>query len=218
MSIQPLYSFDLIETGLPGFMKKRCQFCFWKMEERNGKPTKVPYNPKQPANKAQTNHPESFGSLNEALSACREVGGSGIGVRIDRGLWGIDIDHCVDAQGKLSEMAAEIIRIMNSPTEFSPSGSGVHIYFVADQADFSKERYYINNQKLGLEVYPSGKTIKYLTVTGKHLAGTPEDIISDRSSELDGCTLRERGLLLRQMQMMKESFVELRSVEKEEED
>ena len=38
------------------------------------------------------------------------------------------------------------------------------------------------------------------------------------AKELDGCTLRERGLLLRQMQMMKESFVELRSVEKEEED
>ena len=38
------------------------------------------------------------------------------------------------------------------------------------------------------------------------------------AKELDGCTLRERGLLLRQMQMMKESFVELRSIEKEEED
>ena len=38
------------------------------------------------------------------------------------------------------------------------------------------------------------------------------------ANELDGCTLRERGLLLRQMQMMKESFVELRSIEKEEKD
>ena len=38
------------------------------------------------------------------------------------------------------------------------------------------------------------------------------------AKELDGCTLRERGLLLRQMQMMKESFVELRSIEKEEKD
>ena len=37
------------------------------------------------------------------------------------------------------------------------------------------------------------------------------------AKELDGCTLRERGLLLRQMQMMKESFVELRSVENEDE-
>ena len=37
------------------------------------------------------------------------------------------------------------------------------------------------------------------------------------AKELDGCTLRERGLLLRQMQMMKESFVELRSVESEDE-
>ena len=35
--------------------------------------------------------------------------------------------------------------------------------------------------------------------------------------ELDGCTLRERDLLLRQMQMMKESFIELRPPEDEDE-
>ena len=35
--------------------------------------------------------------------------------------------------------------------------------------------------------------------------------------ELDGCTLRERDLLLRQMQMMKESFIELRPPENEDE-
>ena len=34
--------------------------------------------------------------------------------------------------------------------------------------------------------------------------------------ELDGCTLRERGVLLRQMQMMKESFKELRSADHED--
>ena len=37
------------------------------------------------------------------------------------------------------------------------------------------------------------------------------------AKELDGCTLRERGLLLRQMQMMKESFIELRTSENDEE-
>ncbi len=31
--------------------------------------------------------------------------------------------------------------------------------------------------------------------------------------ELEGCTLRERGLLLRQMHMMKDSFIELRPSE-----
>ena len=35
--------------------------------------------------------------------------------------------------------------------------------------------------------------------------------------ELDGCTLRERDLLLRQMQMMKKSFIELRPPEDEDE-
>lgn len=37
------------------------------------------------------------------------------------------------------------------------------------------------------------------------------------AQELDGCTLRERGVLLRQMQMMKESLAELRSADHEDE-
>ena len=176
--------FDPQQAQIPETMQDRYQFCIWKKEERNGKPTKVPYNPKQPDHRAQTNHPETFGSYAEAVRALQTPGASGIGVRIDSGLWAIDIDHCVDEHGQLTEMAREIIRIMDSPTEYSPSGSGVHIYFTADQADFSKERYYINNQKLGLEVYPSGKTYKFLTVTGKRLPGTPTEMATDRSSEI----------------------------------
>ncbi len=141
--------FDPQQAQIPETMKDRYQFCIWKKEERNGKPTKVPYNPNQPDHRAQTNHPETFGSYAEAVMALQTSGASGIGVRIDNGLWAIDIDHCVDENGQLTEMAREIIRIMDSPTEYSPSGSGVHIYFTANQADFSKERYYIARPKVG---------------------------------------------------------------------
>ena len=37
------------------------------------------------------------------------------------------------------------------------------------------------------------------------------------AKELNGCTLRERNILLRQMQMMKASFAELRTAETENE-
>ena len=40
--------FDPQQAQISETMKDRYQFCIWKKEERNGKPTKVPYNPKQP--------------------------------------------------------------------------------------------------------------------------------------------------------------------------
>ena len=172
------------ENGIPRYMRDHARFCFWRMETRKGDITKVPYNPNDPKCCAQTNRPETFGTFGEAMAACRQYGGTGIGVLNDQGLWGIDIDHCVDENGQFSELAKDIIRIMNSPTELSPRGGGVHIYFMAAHTDYSKARYYINNHDIGLEVYPSGESPKYLTVTGRHVDGTPADISGDRSAEI----------------------------------
>ena len=170
--------------GIPQYMRENARFCFWKMQLRNEQLTKIPYNPKLPNSGAQTNNPETFGTLDQAMKAYQQYGGDGIGVLNDQGLWGIDIDHCVDTNGQLSEMAQDIIRTMNSPTEYSPRGGGVHIYFMAAKAQYSSDRYYINRHQIGLEVYPSGQSPKYLTVTGRHVEGTPEDISGDRSAEV----------------------------------
>jgi putative DNA primase/helicase len=77
----------------------------------------------------------------------------------------IDIDHCVE-NGKLSPMAQEIVELMDSYTEYSPSGTGVHIIAKINKFKFDATQYYINNRKLGLEVYVAGTTNKYLTITG----------------------------------------------------
>ena len=172
------------ENGIPQYMRDNARFCFWRMETRKGDITKVPYNPNDPRSCAQTNRPETFGTFAQAMAAYRIYKGDGIGVLNDQGLWGIDIDHCVDENGQFSEMAQDIIRTMNSPTKFSPRGGGVHIYFNAANTDYSKARYYINRHEIGLEVYPSGKSPKYLTVTGRHVEGTPEDLAGDRSAEI----------------------------------
>ena len=171
-------------NGIPKYMREHARFCFWKLEMKEERLTKVPYNPNSPKSGAQTNNPETFGTLAQAMEAYQQNGGDGIGVLNDQGLWGIDIDHCIDENGQFSEMAQDIIRTMNSPTEYSPRGGGVHIYFMAANVKYSKDRYYINRQKIGLEVYPSGASPKYLTVTGRHVEGTPVDISGDRSAEV----------------------------------
>jgi putative DNA primase/helicase len=55
----------------------------------------------------------------------------------------------------------------DSYTEKSPSGKGIRIIFLVDKFFYDKKLYYINNQKLGLEVYVDGATNKYVTITGQ---------------------------------------------------
>ena len=78
------------------------------------------------------------------------------------GLCGIDIDHCRDpATGALSDMAVQIIARMDSYTEASPSGTGVHILFTG-----TKPAGPCRKSSIGLEMYDGGR---YFTVTGNVL-------------------------------------------------
>lgn len=44
---------------LPASLKDRALWCVWKYEQRDGKPTKVPYNPRT-GGRAQSNNPATF--------------------------------------------------------------------------------------------------------------------------------------------------------------
>ena len=163
-------------TALPEAVKHECRFCCWRYEERNGKKTKVPY---QPATglRAQSNDPGGFTAFETAAAA---KGYDGIGIGIFDGLCAIDLDHCM-TEGKLTETASEIIRMMHSYTEISPGGNGVHILFRACDFQYDTGRYYIMNRRDGIEVYVAGVTSKYVTVTGDRLT---QDDFGDRTEEL----------------------------------
>jgi len=50
--------------------------------------------------------------------------------------------------------------------EHSPSGTGLHIIGYAPDFKFDKSKYWMNNRTLGVEVYISGNTNRFMTVTG----------------------------------------------------
>jgi putative DNA primase/helicase len=157
-------SFDLV----PASLKKSGLFCLWKYEpDKNGRITKVPYSIRghraNPARKAD------YADWQLALEHLADYDGIGVGV-FDR-LSMIDIDRCVFQDGSLSEMAEDIVSLMDSYTEISPSGTGLRIIFYADAEDYDRDRFYINNQSKGLEVYVADVTKKYCTVTGKRIYG-----------------------------------------------
>lgn len=147
---------------LPAALREDAHFCCWRYETRNGRRTKVPYNPRT-GGMAQSNRLETFAPLSVAAEAMSRYDGLGVG--IFGSLGAIDIDHCVTG-GAPSELAKDIILTMDSYTELSPSGTGIHILFWAPDFSYDAGRYYINNQKRGLEVYIAGCTRKYVTVTG----------------------------------------------------
>ena len=64
-------------------------------------------------------------------------------------------------------MAKTILDLFDSCyIEKSPSGTGLHIYFKASCFDYGVQKYYVNNQIIGVEAYVYGTTNRFLTVTG----------------------------------------------------
>lgn len=151
---------------IPASLRETGLYCCWNYEKRGGRLTKVPYNPRT-GNRASSTNPATFAPLSEALEAVGDYDGIGVGVFGDLGA--IDIDHCISDNGELSEMAVDIMETMQAYTEYSPSGKGLRLLFHATGFEYDKDRYYINRQKIGLEVYIAGNTNKYVTVTGNTL-------------------------------------------------
>ena len=161
---------------LPEQLKKDGRFCLWKYEERNGRMTKVPYQTN--GRKASSADKNTFSDFRLAVNAMDGYDGIGMGAFDDFCM--VDIDHCVFG-GKLTQMAEDIVERMDSYTEFSPSGTGVRIVCKASSLFYDTGRYYINNQKLGLEIYAAGVTKKFCTLTGNVIRNRG---VEERSTEI----------------------------------
>ena len=152
--------------SIPAYLREHGLFCLWKYEDRDGRRTKMPYDPNNPQNRAKSNDPATFATMD--IAASRANGFDGLGVGIFGEVAGIDIDHCMK-DGKLSAMAADIVNTMDAYTEISPSGEGLRILFLAPGFRYDTGKYYIKDSKQGLEIYIAGMTQRYLTVTGNTL-------------------------------------------------
>lgn len=156
-------------TGIFKELKDVKQWVAFRFEERSGgKRTKIPINPNTGGN-AQTSNPETWGTLKQAQDAVKRYGVDGVGFVFANGYFGIDLDHVIDpAKRTIKTYAQDIIDTVDSYTEISPSGTGIHI-IAKGSPDFDRNR----NDDIGLEMYyPSYNkdgTIKggrYFTVTG----------------------------------------------------
>lgn len=68
-------------NNIPKALKDKGLWCVWRYEERDGKPTKVPYNP-QTGNRARPNEKQDFSGFETALNAFERGGFDGLGIGI----------------------------------------------------------------------------------------------------------------------------------------
>jgi putative DNA primase/helicase len=145
---------DLENT--PEEIRRRHQWLVWKLEKRNGELTKVPYIAGG-VGRASSTDSETWRTFEEAVQALQTGRYNGVGFVFSSGdpYAGVDLDKCRDPEtGELGEWAAKIVRNLNSYTEVSQSGTGVHI-IVRGKAP---------NKKRGkVEVYSSER---YFAMTG----------------------------------------------------
>lgn len=183
-------------SSIPEELKQSGQFCLWKYETVDGRPTKVPYNPHRPKSKAATNRPETFSTFAEAVAAAKKNDHDGIGIRVTGDFIGIDIDHIendTDPEGNLTGTPREIVDILSAYTELSPSGHGLRIFCKAPGLKFDKQKYYIKHGNI--EIYVPGYTNRYLTVTGNTILDetTLLDCTSGLQTILDKYMLRPQN-------------------------
>lgn len=169
-------------------MRDLKQWVTWRSEERDGKATKIPYSPRT-GSRASSMDPATWAMFSEAVAAHRTAGDSsehsGIGFVFTAydAYCGVDLDNCRDSEsGELEPWAREIADELDSYTEVSPSGTGLHIIC---RGELPPGR----NRKGSVEAYQSGR---YFTVTGRHLEGTPQTV-EERTQELQAVARRVFG-------------------------
>lgn len=141
----------------------------YKLSERDGKTTKIPKRPLAPTRNANVADPSSYGCFDAAVHALAsgKVTGLGFVFSDEDEIMGVDIDHCRNPlTGEITPEAMETIRTLNTYTEISPSGEGVHCILLATIPGTAR-------RKGAFECYESGR---YFTVTGDHLEGTPTTV------------------------------------------
>jgi KaiC/GvpD/RAD55 family RecA-like ATPase len=155
---------------IPEELKKHRQWVNWKLITREGKQTKVPFQPNGAY--ASSTDPATWCMFSELA----KVGFSGFGFVFSQEdpYIGIDLDGCRNPEtGELDAWAKAVVVKFGTYAEVSPSGTGVKLFGVSDsiwkhsnKTELAGEGY--GDKKPGIEVYDCGR---YFAITGKQLKG-----------------------------------------------
>lgn len=164
-------------NNIPEILKQQQQWVVWGVI---GEPPKAPFRPdsllRLATAPAKSGVPETWSSYESATECVRRGLARGIGYEFaGQGVYGVDLDHVISDSGTINSQAHEIVECLDSYTEVSPSGHGLHIFVTADSTDITRHR----RQGSFVEIYSNAR---YFTVTGEVYDGF--DRIAERPAEL----------------------------------
>ena len=159
---------EVTETSIPQDLRDISQWVVFRIEPNDdGKPTKKPYQAKNTRALASSTNRGTWATYEQACDAVerdRSLSGIGFVFTVSDEYMGIDLDHCI-VDGVLTRQARRIIDRLQSYSEYSPSGDGVHVIVKASVLQGRKNT--------RIEMYSSGR---YFTMTGRHIEGTPFEV------------------------------------------
>jgi putative DNA primase/helicase len=122
--------------------------CWKKLPLENGKVTKKPINPITNDN-ASVSNPNTWTDMMGAIIGAEQYGLDGIGFVLENGYFGVDLDDCTE------ELKVEFINQLQSYTEISQSGKGIHIICKGEIPKSARTK--------GVEIYKGGR---FFVMTG----------------------------------------------------
>lgn len=162
--------------GIPEELRQERAWCVWRSEERGGKPTKVPYGAN--GGSFKSNDPTTWRSFEESIAAFESGGYSGIGRAVSDPYVGFDVDlkHVEGiAEGESPAWLGRMLELLDSWTEWSPSGKGVHVWLRGTWHGGARQNRLPDGAVV--EVYDSTSP-RYFTVTGNTMLTSPTTIRS----------------------------------------
>lgn len=130
--------------NIPSELKKLKQWVCWTND-------KMPKNPYTGGN-ARSNDKDTWADFDTAVKAVTKYGFGGVGFMFASGYFGVDLDKCLDNQ----DFIDEFVETLQSYTEISKSGTGIHIICRGDLPEGAR-------RKGNVEMYNSGR---YFIMTG----------------------------------------------------
>jgi putative DNA primase/helicase len=187
-----------VSTDAFASLRNKRRWLVWRSEARGrtGKPTKIPYCARQPGCRADATDPTTWAKRAEAEDAARHFpngAGGGVGIVLgdlgtDRYLSGLDLDGSV-TDGLVSDWAADLLDVVPSYAEVSPSSGGIKVFFYLPAAAVRPLLNRLNANGWGLkrgipglagaahgpgvELYCAAR---FFTVTGRHWGRSPARI------------------------------------------
>lgn len=172
----------LFHSNIPEELKALKQWCVYRGD-------KAPRSPR--GGFCKSNDESTWASFDECLQAVEERKFDGLGFFLKKPYFGVDIDKAdeeVEAykRGEFVGRTGDIIQTMNSYTEISKSGKGIHIICKG-------ELYGDKHRKNNLEIYQEGR---YFIMTGNVIEDKPICVRSDELKAVYTKYMEEQPTLL----------------------